>query len=236
MAFGKRRELSAEERAARQARRAEEEREQGLRDWVPKTELGKKVRTKEITTLEDVLKENKPILEPEIIDSLVVLEEKLLDVKKTTRVVRAGRKFSFRVAVLVGNRNGLIGLGTAKDAEKWPAVKKAAKNAKMNLTQIARGCGSWECTCNTQHSVPFKVTGKNAACKITLMPAPRGVGLVAGDNIKDVLRFAGVNDVWCKVTGATSTKLNFIRATIDALSNTMKMKASNSIIRKREKR
>ncbi len=213
-----------------------DEREKRLADWVPKTELGKKVRVGEITSIEEVFKENKPILEPEIADALLQLEENIVDVKKTTRVVRAGRKFSFRVAVLVGNRNGYIGLGTAKDAEKWPAVNKATNNAKLNLVKVGRGCGSWECTCNTQHSVPFKVTGKNAAARVTLLPAPRGVGLVAGDNIKDVLRFAGITDVWCKVTGATSTKLNFIRATINALSKTTEMKASNAIVKKMERR
>ena len=226
-----------EEKKRREAEemRKEDEREKALAEWVPKTELGKKVQAGEITSIEQIFKENKSILEPEIVDSLLQLEEAVVDVNKTTRVVRAGRKFSFRVAVLVGNRNGYIGLGTAKDTEKWPAVKKATKNAKLNLVQIARGCGSWECTCNTQHSVPFKVTGKNAAARVTLLPAPRGVGLVAGDNIKDVLRFAGISDVWSKVTGATSTKLNFIRATIDALKKTRDMKASNAIAKKIER-
>ena len=212
-----------------------EEREKALSQWVPKTGLGKRVRTGEITSMDELAKENRPILEPEIVDTLLQLEEKVVDVRKTTRVVRAGRKFSFRVAILVGNRNGYIGLGTAKDTEKWPAARKATKNAKLNLIKIARGCGSWECTCNTQHSVPFRVTGKNAAARVTLLPTPRGVGLVAGDNIKDVLRLAGITDVWCKVTGATSTKLNFIRATIDALGRTTKMKASNQIAKKMER-
>ena len=222
-------------RAEREKEKAEREREETLANWVPKTMLGKRVRAGDVTSLEDLFKENKPILESEIIDSLLQLEESLVDVKKTTRVVRAGRKFSFRVTVLIGNRNGFIGLGTAKDAEKWPAVKKATKKAKLNIVQIARGCGSWECTCNTHHSVPFKVTGKSAAANVTLLPAPRGVGLVAGDNIKQVLRFAGITDVWSKTTGATSTKLNFIKATIDALSNIKKMKVSDEIAKKREK-
>ena len=224
------------DRAEREKEKTERDREQTLANWVPKTTLGKKVRAGEITSLDDLFKDNKPVLEPEIIDSLLQLEESLVDVKKTTRVVRAGRKFSFRVAVLVGNRNGFIGLGVGKDTEKWPAVKKAAKNAKLNLVQIARGCGSWECTCNTHHSVPFKVTGKSAAANVTLMPAPKGVGLVVGDNIKQVLRFAGITDVWSKTTGATSTKLNFIKATIDALTKTTKMKASDEIAKKRERR
>ena len=156
---------------------ASTEKERGLAAWIPKTELGKRVRAGEITSFEEILKENKLILEPEIVDSLLELDENMIDVKKTTRVVRAGRKFSFRVSVLVGNRNGVIGLGTAKDTEKWPAVKKATRAAKLNLVRVARSCGSWECTCNTQHSVPFKVEGKNAAGLRTLVIAqvPRWV-------------------------------------------------------------
>ena len=227
--------MRKDKRSEAKEMRKDDEREKALAAWVPKTGLGKKIQAGEITSIEQVLKENRLILEPEIVDSLLQLEEAVVDVKKTTRVVRAGRKFSFRVAVLVGNRNGYIGLGTAKDTEKWPAVKKATKKAKLNMVQIARGCGSWECTCNTQHSVPFRVTGKNAAARVTLLPAPRGVGLVVGDNIKDVLRFAGITDVWSKVTGATSTKLNFIRATIDALKKTKDMKASNAIAKKIER-
>lgn len=213
-----------------------DERDKILAVWVPKTELGRRVRSGEITSIDEILKENRPIMEPEIVDALLQLEEMVVDVKKTTRVVRAGRKFSFRVSVLVGNRNGYVGLGIAKDTEKWPAVKKATRNAKLGIVQVNRGCGSWECTCNTQHTVPFRVTGKSGAAKVTLLPAPKGIGLVAGDNIKDVLKFAGIADVWCKVTGATSTKLNFIRATIDALAQTTKMKASNAIVRKMERR
>jgi len=207
-----------------------------VEEWIPKTELGKKVMAGDITSIDEIFKENKKILEPEIVDRLLELEEMVIDTKKTTRVVRAGRKFSFRVAVLVGNKNGYVGLGTAKDTEKWPAVRKATKNAKLNLVHLGRGCGSWECTCNIQHSVPFKVTGKNAAANVTLLPAPRGVGLVVGDNIKDVLKFAGIEDVWCKVSGATRTKLNFIRATIDALNKTTRMKTSNEIAKKRERK
>ena len=160
----------------------------------------------------------------------------MIEFRKTTRVVRAGRKFSFRVSVLVGNKNGLVWIGTAKDNEKWPAVEMASRKAKLNLTRIRRGCGSWECPCGTGHSVPFKVTGKNASVRITFLPAPKGTGLVAGDGAKDVLKFAGVQDVWTKVKGATDTRLNFVKAAIDALGKTTQMKASNAIEKKSEKR
>ncbi|MDO8428702.1 MAG: 30S ribosomal protein S5 [Candidatus Diapherotrites archaeon] len=203
-----------------------------LLQWVPKTELAKKVRNGEITTLDQLFAINLPIMEPEIIDTLSEFEEKVVDVTKTARVVRAGRKFSFRVSVLIGNKQGYIGLGIAKDKEKWPAVRKAIRDAKMHLVKITRSCGSWECVCNTQHTVPFKVIGKNASVRLTLMPAPKGVGLVVGDHIKDVFRFAGITDVWSKTYGHTRTKLNFVQAAIAALQETNKAKLSDDIEKK----
>ncbi|MEM0359807.1 MAG: 30S ribosomal protein S5 [Candidatus Diapherotrites archaeon] len=210
------------------------EKEKELREWIPKTSLGRKVINGEIKSLEEILSSNVPILEPEIVDYLEPMEEKTIDVQKTARVVRAGRKFSFRVSVLVGNRNGIVGIGTAKDKERWPATRKAARNAKLNLVLVKRGCGSWECPCNTPHSVPFKVEGKNASVRVTLIPAPKGLGLVAGDHIKDVLELAGIKDVWTKTRGATATTLNFARATIDALAATSRVRVSNEMEKKLE--
>ena len=224
--------LREKERAERRKERERNEKELYLSEWVPKTELGKKVKNSEITSLDEIFAKNTPILEPEIVDLLVDLEEEILEVRKTSRVVRAGRKFAFRAAVLVGNKNGLVGIGSAKDTDKWPAIEKAKKKARLNLVRVRRGCGSWECTCNEQHSVPFRVEGKCASVRVTLLSAPNGVGLVAGDNIKKVLEFAGIRDVWSKTSGATKTTLNFALATINALSKTSKMRASNEITKK----
>lgn len=210
------------------------EKEKNLSEWVPKTALGKMVQRGEITSIEQIFEKNMPILEPEIVDSLLEVEEKIVDTKKTARVVRSGRKFSFRITVLVGNKNGCVGLGVAKDVEKWPAVRKAARNAKLNLIKVARGSGSWEEQMQAKafHSVPFKVKGKCGSVRVTLLPAPKGTGLVTGDNIKDVFRFAGITDVWSKTSGATDTKLNFLRATVNALAQTTKARASDDVVNK----
>ncbi|MBI4052575.1 MAG: 30S ribosomal protein S5 [Candidatus Diapherotrites archaeon] len=213
--------------------REEEQKERMLESWIPKTDLGKRVKAGGIKTLEEIFASNAKILEPEIVDSLISLEEKMVEVKKTARVVRAGRKFSFRVTVLVGDRNKFVGVGTAKDVEKWPAARKAARVAKLNLVEVRRGSGSWEAATTTDdNSVPFKVEGKGASVRVALLPAPKGIGLVAGNNIKDVLVFAGIRDVWCKTKGNSSTMLNFIRAAIDALSQTTKMKQSDDMTKK----
>jgi small subunit ribosomal protein S5 len=220
----------------REFTRKKDDKEKSLAEWIPKTGLGKKVQAGEITSIEDVFAKNIPILEPEIVDTLLDLDEKMVDFQKTTRMIMAGRRFSFRATVLVGNHNGYVGIGIAKDVEKWPALRKAKRQAKLNLVKVRRGCGSWECTCGLGHSVPFKVTGKCASVKIALLPAPKGTGLVVGDNIKDVFKFAGITDVWSNTSGSTDTKLNFVRAALDALNKTTKMKVSNEIAKKEEKK
>jgi small subunit ribosomal protein S5 len=163
------------------------------------------------------------------------LEEKLVEFTKTTRVVSAGRQFSFRASVLVGNKNGFVGIGSAKDRERFPAIKKAARRAKLNLVPVHRGCGSWECPCGLPHSVPFKVQGKCASVKVVARPAPKGLGLVVGENIKNVFRFAGISDVWTETRGSSDTTLNFVKAAVDALSKTAKMRLSNDIKKKLER-
>ncbi len=217
----------AEKEAKEKGRKREEE------EWIPKTILGKKVKSGEINSMKEAMESKLPLIEPQITDYLLPdLEEKMVDFKKTTKVRRAGRQFAFRATVIIGDKNQYIGIGTGKHKEKWPAIRKATRKAKLNLTRTRKGCGSWECTCGTGHSIPFKVTGKSSSVKISLFPAPKGTGLVAGNDIQEVFRFVGIKDVWSKTRGATDTKLNFIRATINALSKTTSMKVSDEIRKK----
>lgn len=188
--------------------------------WVPKTELGKKVKSGQISSIDEIFKSGKKIMEAEIIDCLLPdLQVKTVDIKKTTRVTRAGRHFSFRVSVIVGDGNGHIGVGTGKNIERITAQQKAVKNAKLNIVPIKRGCGSWECNCTKKHSIPFKTVGKSASLRVELLPAPNGVGLAVSDTIKPVLQIAGIVDIWSSTRGSTDTKLNFVRATVKALEN-----------------
>ncbi len=186
--------------------------------WLPKTELGRRVKSGEISSIDEVFKLGKKIMEPEIIDRFIPdLQMKVIDVKKTTRVTRAGRHFSFRVSVIIGDGNGHIGVGTGKNIERIVAQQKAIKDAKLNILPIRRGCGSWECNCSKKHSVPYKVIGKCASLRVELLPAPNGIGLAVSDTIKPVFDLVGIKDLWSNTRGATDTKLNFTRATIDAL-------------------
>ena len=217
----------------KEARGKGEDKKKLIEDWIPKTATGKKVKNGEITSIDELIEKNIPILEPEIIDALIPdLEEKMVAFDKTTRVIKSGRSFSFRATVLVGNKNGFIGIGTGKDKERFPAIRKATREAKLSIKKIIRGCGSWECTCNLQHSVPFKTEGKASSVHIVLLPAPKGVGLVVGKAVKEVMELAGIKDVWSYASGATSTKLNSVRASIDALVKTSKVKFSRNFEKK----
>lgn len=220
-----------------QRERKDKRKEREEIEWIPKTTLGKKVKSGEISSIKEAIESKLAYLEPEITDYLMPdLEEKMVDFKKTTKVTRQGRNFSFRAAVLIGDGESYIGLGTAKDKEKFPAINKATRNAKLTIKKIRKGCGSWECRCNQSHSVPFKVSGKSSSVTVTLLPAPKGTGLVVGDNIKSVLNFAGVKDVWSKTEGNTASTLDFVKAAINALVSTNNVRLSEDIIKKMEEK
>ena len=120
---------------------------------------------------------------------------------------------------VVGNEDGLVGIGKGTALEARSAVEKAIRKAKLNLIKIKRGCGSWECGCGGNHSIPYKTQGKSGSVRAVLMPAPKGVGLVASDEAKKILRLAGIKDVWVKTYGNTSMRINLIRAIFNALKN-----------------
>lgn len=214
-------------REAREERRKNRENaeEKAWEKWTPKTKLGKMVISNEINSLEELFEKGQVPKESQIINFLIKdLEEKVIDFKKTSKMRRAGRIFSFRASAIVGDKDSWIGCGTAKDKEKMSAISKATQRAKLSVIKIKKGCGSWECNCHNPHSVPFLVEGKSASVRVKLIPAPKGTGLVIGDTAKEVLRLVGIKDVWSETKGATDTKLNFVLATINALSKTTKFK------------
>jgi small subunit ribosomal protein S5 len=132
----------------------------------------------------------------------------------------------FAITVAVGNGDGFIGLGRAKGKEVGPSIRKAIDNAKLNMIEIKRGCGSWECGCGTQHSLPLKVIGKVGSVEVTLNPAPRGVSLAVGDVSKSILALAGIKDAWGFARGHTKTTVNYALATFDALQKTSEIRVS----------
>jgi len=204
-----------------------------IEEWEPKTSLGQRVKEGEITSLDEIFEEGLPIMELEIIDALLPeLQEEVIDVNLVQRMHKSGRKVNFRVIVAVGNMDGYVGLGQGKAREVGPAIRKAVDDAKFNIIKVRRGCGDWGCACGKEHTIPFKVTGKNGSVRVTLLPAPGGVGLSIGDVGKTILRLAGIEDIWSRTKGQTQTTINFAKATFDALKQLTKIKASEKDLKK----
>jgi len=195
-------------------------------EWIPKTRLGKLVSEGQVTTFDEALKSGLPIKEPGLVSALFPnLEDEVLDINMVQRMTDSGRRVKFRTTVIVGNRDGYIGLGEGKNVQVGMAIKKGIDSAKLNLFRINRGCGSWECGCGLPHTVPYEVTGEAGSVRIVLMPTPRGLGIAAGGTAKKVMDMAGIKDVWTRTSGSTRTTLNFAMATYNALLNTITVRA-----------
>ncbi|HEV8359783.1 MAG TPA: 30S ribosomal protein S5 [Candidatus Thermoplasmatota archaeon] len=198
-------------------------------DWEPKTELGRGVKSGEVTSMAQALKTGLPLREPEVVDVLLPgMEDEVIDVNMVQRMTDSGRRVRFRIVSVVGNRDGYVGIGMAKGKEVGPSIRNAIDVAKLNIIQVRRGCGSWRCGCGTAHSVPVEVVGKAASVEITLKPAPRGTGLAVSAVAKQVLGLAGVRDVWGLSSGQTKTTINNAQAAFDALLQTSSIKMTDA--------
>ena len=189
--------------------------------WVPKTRLGELVK-EGLITLEKIFANNLIVKEKQIIDILLPqLNESVVSISMVQQMTASGQRSRFKAVVLVGT-DGFIGVGSAKSREVGPAIRKAIDRAKLSVIPVLRGCGSKECGCGHTHSVPFKVDGKCGSVKIRLIPAPQGVGLACADKVKQVLKLAGIEDIWSKTFGDTRTSENLVKATVTALKNAHK--------------
>ncbi|MCL4340816.1 MAG: 30S ribosomal protein S5 [Candidatus Thermoplasmatota archaeon] len=198
--------------------------------WIPKTQLGKLVASGEIKTMSEALRTKLPLKEYQIVDYLLPnIVDEVVDVERAQRMTDSGRRMNYSVTAVVGNSDGFIGLGRGKAKEAAPAIRKAINNAKINLIEIRRGCGSWECGCGRAHSLPFEVVGKSGSVEVTLKPAPQGVGRAVGDVAKIILRMAGIDDAWGFAKGHTKTTVNYALASFDAMRNTSRMKINSAI-------
>ncbi|HEX9914342.1 MAG TPA: 30S ribosomal protein S5 [Candidatus Bathyarchaeia archaeon] len=193
-----------------------------LENWVPKTQLGRRVFEGQISSIYEVFAEGHRIKEVEIVDLLVQdLKDEVIHINLVQKQTDAGESSRFTALVAVGNGSGLVGVGLGKAQRVRNAIEKGIRLAKLNLQPIRMGCGSWECDCGEGHTLPFKVQGKAGSVVVTLLPGPRGLGLVVGDTAKVVLRLAGVKDCWSRCIGKTTTRTSFAFATFEALKQTM---------------
>jgi len=214
-------------------RRPRQKQEPDTVSWEPKTKLGKLVRKGTINNMSDALKSGLPLREPEIVDVLLPeVDDEVIDVNMVQRMTDSGRRVKFVITVAVGNNDGFIGFGQAKGKEVGSSIRKAIENAKMNMIEIRRGCGSWECGCGKPHTVPFAIQGKSGSVEITLKPAPHGIGLATGNVAKKMLTLAGVSDCWAFTRGKTKTTVNYAKAVFNALEENAEMRVMSSEFKK----
>ena len=189
--------------------------------WIPKTILGKKVASGEITSMEQILESGARIQEAGIIKKLLPdLKSEVVDVGIIQKMTANGQSTRFKAIVAAGNENGWLGIGQGKSKQMRIAIEKATNQSYLNVSPIKLGCGSWECRCDEKHSVPFKVRGRGGSVTIEIIPAPRGLGLVAGGKIKRLLELAGLKDAWTTSKGSTTTMNSTSKAILQCLRQT----------------
>ncbi len=150
-------------------------------------------------------------------------ERKVIDIARVARVVKGGKRFSFRTVVVIGNRKGKVGVGMGKGPDMRISTEKAFADAKKNLITLGfKG-----------NTIPYPVTQKMGGAKIMLKPAAKGNGIVAGGAVRTVVSLAGISDISGKALGSRN-KLNNARATIEALKQ-FSVKKTREIIEEEKK-
>ncbi|MDK2463611.1 MAG: 30S ribosomal protein S5 [Candidatus Korarchaeota archaeon] len=193
-------------------------------EWVPRTRLGRLVAEGKVRSIDEILRMGAPIKEPEIVDALLPgLREEIIEVRRVQRQTDAGELTQLRIVVAVGDGIDYVGVGKGKGREFRDALSDAVRAAKLNVVKVRKGCGSLECMCGRPHSIPARVEGKAGSVRVTLMPAPRGLGLVANEVAKVVLSLGGIKDIRVFSRGETRNRMNYAYAIHDALRRLLLM-------------
>lgn len=139
-------------------------------------------------------------------------DQKIISIRRVTRVMAGGRRFSFSVSMVVGDKKGKVGVGIGKAGDTQLAIEKAVRDGKKNMIVVPM---------NKDSHIPHDVHTKYASSEVMIMPAP-GRGLVAGSSVRTVLELAGVKDVTAKIFSRSKNKLNNARAAVEALKQLKK--------------
>ncbi len=139
-------------------------------------------------------------------------EQKITSIRRVTRVMAGGRRFSFSVSMIIGNKKGKVGVGIGKASDTQLAIEKAVRDAKKNMITVPL---------DESNSIPHDVYTKYSSSEVMIIPAP-GRGLVAGSSVRTVLELAGIKDVTAKLFSRSKNKLNNARAAVEALKQLRK--------------
>ncbi len=134
-------------------------------------------------------------------------EHKIISIRRVTRVVRGGRRFSFSGGLIAGDKKGRVGVGVGKASDTALAIEKALRDAEKNMIKLKL---------TKTNSIPHEVEAKYASSRVLIMPAPER-GIIAGSSVRTVFEFAGIKDIGAKIFSRSKNKINNARVAIKAL-------------------
>ncbi len=147
-------------------------------------------------------------------ENIEILEEEVISIRRVTKVVKGGKNLRFSAAVIVGDKNGRVGLGKGKAREVPLAIKKAVADAKKNLVAVPLVKGT----------IPYFQVGKYGASRVVLRPASPGTGVIAGGSVRVIMELVGVKNILTKIIHSKNS-FNVARATINGLKRLSDAKA-----------
>jgi len=148
------------------------------------------------------------------------LKYKVIQNLMVSRLTKSGRQYKKKVAVLVGDLDGHVGLGVKSSMDSKAGIKAALRKAKLAITKIRRGY--WEIEEGKPNTIKYKTSGKAGSVVVCIKPAPKGTGIVASKFQLNVLKISGIRDCFTKSFGRTKSSFNTIKATFNALSSSYK--------------